>query len=88
MKFVTVYRTMNEIEAGMVRDFLQDQGISSTISSDIPAAVYGLSTQEVEVQANAADAERALELVEAYFSSEPLDIEGSDPPASEQLDSS
>lgn len=80
MKFVTVYRALNEIEAGMVRDFLRDQDISSTISSDIPAAVYGLSTQEVKVQVDEKEEDRALELVEAYFSSAPLDNEGSDPP--------
>jgi len=68
MTFVNVYRAQNETEASMVRDFLEDNGIAGKLSSQLPAAVYGLSMQNVDVQVAEADKERALELIEAYFS--------------------
>jgi len=73
VKFVTVYRALNEIEAGMVRAFLEDQGIKAKISSEVPGMVYGLATEEVKVQVDAADEARALEWVGAYFSAEPVE---------------
>ncbi len=70
MTFVNVYRAQNETEASMVRDFLEDNGIAGKLSSQVPAAVYGLTMQNVSVQVAETDKGRALELIEAYFSAE------------------
>jgi hypothetical protein len=68
MTFITVYRAYNQTEANMVRDFLNDQNIRATILSQLPAAVYGLAMQALEVQVEERDEARALEWIEAYFS--------------------
>lgn len=68
MKFVTVYRAFNEVEAKMVKEFLDDQGIHTKISSQLPSAVYGFTNQEIKVQVDEQNEDLALELVEAYFS--------------------
>ena len=76
MTFETVYRTLSQVEAAMVRDFLMDQGIACKLSSQFPGDVYGSSVEEIQVQVNAEHASQALELVEAYFSAE-TDLESS-----------
>lgn len=83
MKFITVYRAFNETEAGMVRDFLIDQGIQSTISSQFPEAVYGSAVQEIQVQADAEQEALARELIAAYFSDEAHPSEAADEAPSE-----
>lgn len=80
MTFETVYRTFNQVEATMVQEFLQDQGIACKLSSQFPGAVYGSSVEEIQVQVDAQDAPQALELVEAYFSAAGTDLDS--PPSS------
>lgn len=75
MAFETVYRTFNQVEAAMVRDFLQAQGITSKLSSQFPGDVYASSVEEIQVQVDAEVAPQALELVEAYFSAAETDLE-------------
>jgi len=75
MTFETVYLTLNQVEATMVRDFLLDQGIACKLSSQFPGAVYGSSVEEIQVQVDAEVAPHALELVEAYFSAVEIDLD-------------
>ncbi len=70
MKFVTVYRAFNEVEAKMVKGFLEDQKIQTSTSSQLPSSVYGLTNQEIQVQVDEEKEDLALELIEAYFSDE------------------
>lgn len=80
MTFVTVYRAHNAIEAAMVRDFLNDNDIQCMTRSQLPEAVYGSAVEPIEVRVDAAKQARALELIEAYFSSE-VELVDEDPHA-------
>lgn len=66
---VVVFRTHSDIEASIVRGLLDAHGISATLSSDVPHAVFPLTVDglgEVRIAVSASDADAASHLIADY----------------------
>ncbi len=78
MELVDVYRTWNEQKAELIKSLLGDYGISCYLSSHITHSVYPIPVDglgEIRVMVPEEDEDRAVDLVESYFSPEESDLE-------------
>ncbi len=78
MELVEVYRTWNEQKAELIKSLLGDYGISCYLSSHITHSVYPIPVDglgEIRVMVPEEDEDRAVDLVEGYFSPEESDLE-------------
>ncbi|MGB4596234.1 MAG: DUF2007 domain-containing protein [Anaerolineaceae bacterium] len=70
---VSVFQTYGELEGEMVRSFLEAQGIPAMVSSESLGRIYGATVGEIgasTIYVNAANEEKALELLQKMQSGE------------------
>ncbi len=70
MDTVIVHRCHNDIEAEMIRDLLQQEGIFCQVASDVPHSVFPLTLDglgEVRIAVMAKEAERARRLISEFL---------------------
>ena len=65
-ELVTVYTVSNTVNADILRNFLESEGIRCFLEGAEQAGEVGLSGIEVKLQVAADDAERARELITSH----------------------
>jgi hypothetical protein len=63
---VTVYTVANPIQAEIIKNFLQSEGITCFLEGINQAAETGLIALEIKIQVAAPDADRAAKLIELH----------------------
>jgi hypothetical protein len=79
MHYVRVYQCANEMEAQMLSQLLESEGISCLLNSDVPPSIYPVTAGalgEIDLLVDEEQAEQAKELLVAYEAS--ADVEEDD----------
>lgn len=69
MHYVKVYQCANEMEAQMLSQLLESEGISCLLNSDVPPSIYPVTAGAlgtIELMVDEEEFERAVELLAAY----------------------
>ena len=83
-KFVTVFRTRNEIEASQLQDILTQEGIEAALFGPQHGAAHleiGGAAQRLRIEVPESKAERAAEIIGAFTS----DVEDDGAPGGEEI---
>jgi Putative prokaryotic signal transducing protein len=65
-ELVTVYNASNSVEAEIVKNALEDEGIRCFVEGENQAAGSGLTGIPVQIQVAAVDADRAREFIQTH----------------------
>jgi hypothetical protein len=68
---VSVYTAGNNVQAQIVKNFLESEGIPAFVEDENQAMLKGVPAVEVRVFVRASDAERARQLIEQHEPHEP-----------------
>lgn len=77
MHYVRVYQCASEIEAQMLSQLLESEGISCLLNSDVPPSIYPVTAGAlgtIDLLVDEEELERAVELLSAYRAT--ADVEG------------
>lgn len=72
---VTVYTAANPVQAGIVKNFLVDEGVHAFIEGENQAAEPGLIGIEIKIQAPSSEFQLARELIESREMAPSADVE-------------